>query len=110
MVLTFSLVVFAWIFFRANNLTHAISYIKTIFSKSTFSVPQMDVSGFEILNTILLIIGFLIIEWNGRENQYAIATLGIFKKRSYRLAFYFTLILTIYLFMGREQQFIYFQF
>jgi alginate O-acetyltransferase complex protein AlgI len=110
MVLTFSLVVFAWIFFRANSLTHALSYIKTIFSKSTFSVPQMDVSGFEILNTILLIIGFLIIEWNGRENQYAIATLGIFKKRSYRLAFYFTLILTIYLFMGREQQFIYFQF
>ncbi len=33
-----------------------------------------------------------------------------FKKKSYRYAFYFSLILMIYLFMGREQQFIYFQF
>jgi D-alanyl-lipoteichoic acid acyltransferase DltB (MBOAT superfamily) len=30
--LTFGLTVFAWIFFRANNVTHAMSYISGIFS------------------------------------------------------------------------------
>ena len=110
MAFTFLLVVFAWIFFRANNLEHALNYIGRIFSRSTFSIPQLDASGFDVLNTLLLIVVFLLIEWAGRENQYAIATLGRLKKRSYRLAFYFTLILTIYLFMGREQTFIYFQF
>jgi alginate O-acetyltransferase complex protein AlgI len=109
-LLTFSLIILAWIFFRANDLNHALNYIGKIFSKSFFTIPQFDASGYQVLQTLLLIIVFLIIEWNGRENEYAIATLGKLKRRNYRLAFYFSLILTIYLFMGREQQFIYFQF
>ena len=36
MILTFVLTVFSWIFFRANNVSHAINYIKGIFNKSLF--------------------------------------------------------------------------
>ncbi len=36
MILTFTLAVLAWIFFRAENITHAFSYISGIFSKSLF--------------------------------------------------------------------------
>src|SRR5690606_2759286 len=37
MGLTFILTVFAWIFFRANNLNHALNYIGGIFSESFFT-------------------------------------------------------------------------
>lgn len=109
-LLTFSLTVFAWIFFRATSMSHAFSYIGRIFSKSLFIVPQFDASRVMVFETVILIIVFIIIEWSGRESQYAIASLARFKRKSYRYAFYFSLILMIYLFMGREQQFIYFQF
>lgn len=38
--LTFGLTVFAWIFFRAENIGHAISYISEIFSSSLFTIPK----------------------------------------------------------------------
>jgi hypothetical protein len=63
-----------------------------------------------VLETLVLIVAFIVIEWNGRENQYAIESLAKLKKKSIRYAFYFSVVLIIYLFMGREQQFIYFQF
>ncbi|SEN46787.1 D-alanyl-lipoteichoic acid acyltransferase DltB, MBOAT superfamily [Mucilaginibacter gossypiicola] len=110
MVFTFIQVLFAWIFFRADSVTQAFKYIGGIFSKSLFSVPQLDVGKEQLLEVILLIITFIIVEWQGRENQYAIEKLTWLRRRGYRLAFYYTLIIVIFLFTGKEQQFIYFQF
>lgn len=109
MLLTFWLSVIAWIFFRANSISHASSYISKIFSKSTFSIPVFDGRP-KALTTIILIFIFVIIEWYGRERQYAISHLGIGLKRPYRYAIYYTIIFAIYWFGGKEQQFIYFQF
>lgn len=109
-LLTFSLTVFAWIFFRATSINHAFSYIGRIFSKSLFTIPGFDASRAMVFETIILIAIFIVIEWVGRENQYAIASLPRLKTKRSRYAFYLSLILSIYLFMGREQQFIYFQF
>jgi len=107
MVLTFSLTVFAWIFFRAENVTHALNYISEIFSRSLFTIPHGI--GIEI-PIMFLIILFFLIEWLGREQQYAIAHLGIKWNRPVRWAMYNAIILAIYNFAGTEQQFIYFQF
>jgi hypothetical protein len=52
----------------------------------------------------------MIIEWFGRENQYAIEKLGIKWKRHFRWAIYYMIIIIIFWFAGKEQQFIYFQF
>lgn len=41
MAVTFALAVFAWIFFRAENIHHAVEYISGIFSKSLFSFPSI---------------------------------------------------------------------
>ena len=41
-LLTFVLTVFTWIFFRADNIGHAISYISGIFSDSFFTVPYFS--------------------------------------------------------------------
>ena len=42
MLFTFGLTVFAWIFFRAENLEHAFTYITELFSTSLFSVPNFN--------------------------------------------------------------------
>jgi hypothetical protein len=62
------------------------------------------------LKTLILICGFIIIEWFGRREQYAIAKLGITWKRPIRYAMYYSIILAIFWFMVEQQQFIYFQF
>jgi alginate O-acetyltransferase complex protein AlgI len=109
MLLTFGLTVFAWIFFRADNIGHAISYISEILSSSLFSIPKFtDMRGG--LTTIILVAIFVLVEWKGREGQYAIAHLGIKWKRPLRYAMYYAIIIAIFHFGGKEQQFIYFQF
>jgi D-alanyl-lipoteichoic acid acyltransferase DltB (MBOAT superfamily) len=109
MLLTFGLTVFAWIFFRAENIGHAISYISEILSPSLFSIPKF--AGMRTaLTTIILVAIFVFVEWKGREGQYAIAHLGFKWKRSVRWAIYYSIICAILLFGGKEQQFIYFQF
>ena len=106
--ITFGLTVFAWIFFRANNVSHAFSFITEIFSRSLFSMPQIKLS--LIAPIIVLVAVFMGIEWFGRRQQYAIARLDIKWKRPIRHAFYYSIMLAILWFAGKEQQFIYFQF
>ncbi len=110
MLITFALTVFAWIFFRANNIHHAFNYISEILSASLFEIPdflRMD----KALTTIFLLIFFIIIEWKGRENQFAISTFGFKWHRPFRLAFYSFIIFAIGMFMPSiESPFIYFQF
>lgn len=105
MFVTFCLTVFAWIFFRSNNVSHAFHYISGIFSFSLFSVPEIRPS---VL--IGLIVIFMIIEWLGREQSFALAKMGLRWYKPLRIAFYYGLIISIFYFGGKEQQFIYFQF
>jgi alginate O-acetyltransferase complex protein AlgI len=105
--LTFSLTVFAWIFFRANNIHHAFSYISGIFSDSLFSKPDISL---EATGYIFLTIVFMLAEWFGREQQYAIAHIDRVFSKKIRWVVYFGLILSIFYLSGKEQAFIYFQF
>ena len=109
MAITFSLVVFAWIFFRATSVTHAFNYISEIFSNSLFTVP--DFPGIEKAGPMIYFISlFFIIEWLGREQQYAIAYLGAKWHGALRWTMYYAISFAIYFFAGPNQQFIYFQF
>lgn len=105
-LLTFSLTVFAWIFFRADSIGHALQYLSEIFSGSIFSFPT--VTGTSSIKILLVV--FIIIEWFGRDQQYAIETLGLKWKRPLRLTFYYIIIISLLYFGGQEQEFIYFQF
>ena len=105
MVATFSLTVFAWIFFRSDTLTHAFQFIGAIFSPTILSKPE------NIKNaTVWLLIIFVIVEWLGREEQYAIAKMVSNWPKLLRWTFYYAIIIAIMQFRGVSQQFIYFQF
>lgn len=106
---TFSLTVFAWIFFRADNIGHAFAYIKGMLSGSLLQVPSFASKRLALV-TLLFVGIFSVIEWHGREGKYAIERLGLKWPRTIRWAFYLILTLAILLFCGSEQEFIYFQF
>jgi len=113
MLSTFTLTAFAWIFFRSESVSHAFSYIKEIFSKSIFNIPNgSDFIGTEIHPfTMFTLIGiFLIIEWLGRGGEVAITQLSIKWKASWRHTIYYAIIIALFWFSGKEQEFIYFQF
>ena len=108
MLATFCLTLLAWIFFRANNVEHAISYISEIFSSSISTIPHFPGPGKTSL--LFLITIFIIIEWFGREQQFAIEQISMKFNRPMRWSVYYTLVMIIFYFGGKEQQFIYFQF
>lgn len=112
MMVTFGLTVFAWIFFRAKSVKYALEYIHKIFM-DIFHHP----GGFVLISfwlpymTILILIGiFMIIEWVGREQKYAIENIGLKWPAPLRFGFYYCVAFGILLFAGKEQPFIYFQF
>ena len=109
---TFALVTLSWIFFRAESVVHAVGYISNIFSDGFVMVKGSDFAGTTLhpfLMLFLLMI-FIVIEWVGRESKFALEHLALNWKRPLRYAFYYVLLMTIFLLSGKEQQFIYFQF
>ncbi|MCB9202366.1 MAG: MBOAT family protein [Flavobacteriales bacterium] len=102
---TFSLTCFAWIFFRAESVSHAWSYIESIFIFSgNFFTSQVEIKSFIIIMLILL----LIIEWIARKNEFALEKLP--DSKLVRWSFYFILVWICIIFKGNQANFIYFQF
>ncbi len=114
MISTFGLVVFAWIFFRAQSIEHAFSYIKGMFAgflHKSFYIDTVKLISMKIGPAIILVaLLFLIIEWIGREEQYALAKVGLKWPKPVRLTFYYCLVITMCIWGNNNQQFIYFQF
>jgi alginate O-acetyltransferase complex protein AlgI len=109
-MLTFSLTVFAWIFFRAENMSHAFLYIQKmvngLFTPQKITVFD-DMWQWGMTYFILL---FFLTEWWGREQRFAIETIPNKWPRPIRYVFYYVLIFAIFWYGGKEEQFIYFQF
>nr|MDJ0646964.1 MBOAT family O-acyltransferase [Flavobacteriaceae bacterium] len=109
MGITFGLTILAWIFFRAENVGMALSYIHEIFSDSLFELPN-DFGGSKALQTLIFVSIFMFFEWMGRKNQYAIENIELKWGKPIRYLLYYTLVILIFWFAGEEQEFIYFQF
>lgn len=74
MGITFGLITFAWIFFRAENVEQAFSYISRMLNPTIMSIPNLNKAA---LATIILIGFLLIIEWIGREDNFALEKLFV---------------------------------
>lgn len=116
MIATFTVTVIAWIFFRAESIAHAFVYIRDLFA-GLFSAPAYREAASYLSHEIgwaipALLVFFMIIEWLGREQQYAIQKFGLGFAKPVRWAFYYSILLIIFYFAGtgKEQEFIYFQF
>jgi len=103
---TFFLVVLAWIFFRAENLTHAFNYIIRLFDLSLFKIPEIFP-----LTLLLLLSGFITIEWIQKTKQHGLQfDPGGRTKRPFRWTLYLALTFSVAFFFGKSNSFIYFQF
>jgi D-alanyl-lipoteichoic acid acyltransferase DltB (MBOAT superfamily) len=106
---TFALTVFAWIFFRAENLTHAMEYISEIASSSLWEKPNFHKDDV-VKPVIVLIVCFMLFEWLGRQKEFALEILNHRWPRPVRWTAYVLLVFLIFYFKGSQQEFIYFQF
>lgn len=113
-ITTFSLTVFAWIFFRSASIKQAFQYIYRIFNTNRTPEELKPFLAFDTRIPMMacLILFFMTIEWFGRESQYAIQHLGFKWPAFARRSIYLILILTIYYYSSYESNipFIYFQF
>jgi len=103
--ITFSLTVFAWIFFRAVSIKHALGYIDGMLSKSLFSIPGIHPTDLMVIITL-----FMIIEWWQRKNNFVFENLSINTSKPVRWFIYVMVALCIFVYQGKQQEFIYFQF
>ena len=102
---TFAMTTFAWIFFRADSVNDAISYIRRIFTGSLFTFPEL------FPKTVLILILFLLIaEWLQRDKQHALQIDSLAIPKTVRWGMYLAIIFLILNFGGTSQEFIYFQF
>lgn len=109
---TFSLSAFAWIFFRAENMTHAFQYVMGIFY-NTFQVDGFfsDTQWGNIGITLSLIVFFTVIEWYGRFGMYGLQHILRKRHKFIRWGFYSGLVFLIVIYYQVERSpFIYFQF
>ena len=92
-LLTFGLTAFAWIFFRAESISHAFMYIQDMCSLSLLEMPCAfdKETGTHILSKkfMILILAFVGVEWIGREGPYAIYKLGMGWKPVFRYTLYY---------------------
>lgn len=107
---TFGITVLAWVFFRAESLTHAISYLDSMFNLDLFSIPHiMDMPKVKI--SLVLLTLFVCIEWLGREGAFAIDVLEKKLNGVQRLILYSFIVFLIGMYSPTsENPFIYFQF
>ena len=104
-ILTFGLTSIAWIFFRSENLTQAFSILNKVFSNSIFKIPDLLP-----MTVIVMIFLFVIIEWLGRRNYYALELKNVKINSFLKWNLYFLIIYLIISIGGEQQEFIYFQF
>lgn len=109
MFLTFGLTVFAWIFFRAESLSHAFEYLSKIFSYSLLSIPNLPHLG-QPRSAMMSLVFFILIEWIQRDKNHGLEISSGQISRSLRWAFYILLVMTLGFWGADHQEFIYFQF
>lgn len=110
MLLTFILIAFSRIFFRAPTVTIAFSYIYNMFTKPFFSGSFMpkQANSFQYFLCFLFIVILFLVEWIQREKPH-----GLFLNNTHkalRWSFYVFFITLIMFFGVSERGFVYFQF
>ena len=105
MLFTFLLVALAWVFFRAESVGQALEILGKVFSSSLFEGSKLIPERLSLAVAI-----FVLIEWFGRRDEYALERLFLNWPKVIRWAIYLVLAVLILIYQGPKQGFIYFQF
>ena len=101
-LITFTLVCLAWVFFRATNITEALQYLNKIFSMSLLETPKVS----RIL--VIGLFGYMVLEWIQRNKEHILVMPKLPKPLRYLV--YYVIIFTVIYYSAETQPFIYFQF
>lgn len=109
MVVTFLLVNFGWILFRAPDFAGFSEFVSRLFSPSLFNYHGLTM---KMATMLLWCAALVLVEWLQRERQHVLQIDGcrLLSARPVRLALYAAIVCLIFLFAGQVQTFIYFQF
>jgi len=114
MAITFCLTMAAWVFFRAESVSMALQYlwltISGVCGSSGHLATAIGNTGIPLIILLALVTLFLLIEWIGRTDQFAIERVLERLRPPMRWTAYVVLTLLIFAFKGDQQEFIYFQF
>lgn len=105
-LLTFVLVLLAWVFFRSPDIESAFNYLHGIFNATVFDPLQVKAS-----RALFLILFLVLAEWLQRDKQHALQIHEMINWRIIRWAIYFGVAMLIFLFgVFNKTEFIYFAF
>lgn len=114
MMLTFILTIFAWIFFRAATVAAAFDFIQKIILTAFSKRSVHDLIEFVYwkigLDKLFIVFMFFLVEWLGRESNFAIERIDYKSNKLFKWSFYTLIIVLIIFYIGDKDQFIYFQF
>lgn len=108
-LVTFSLVVIAWIFFRAKDLNDTFLIINNIFSSSFFTIQSILTPKIKMIYTLGLICFLIIVEWIHRDKEFGLE-IRHYSKPIRWIVYTAVLLLIITFGYFGESEFIYFQF
>lgn len=100
---TFIMVVFAWVFFRADSISHATTYIKGFFK------PWQNPFNVELFPVIACVIIMMTVEWLQRDKQHGLDLRHI-SSHIIKFSIYYILIFILFVTHKGSETFIYFQF
>ena len=109
MLVTFLLVNFGWVLFRAPDFASFTAFTSRLFSASLFDHHGLTM---RMATMLLWCAALLIAEWMQREREHVLQIDGyrLFSTQESRLLLYALLACLIFYFAGQVQTFIYFQF
>jgi len=112
MVCTFALVAFSLIVFRTSNVGDAIEFIIGILSNHSDQYKHLLSPEFQGIKVCFLLMTlFIVIEWIGREQNYAIEKIMFSRSKAARWSFYSIIVFVFLMYMKiGGDSFIYFQF
>ena len=109
MGITFALVSFGLIIFRAESIAQAWQYI--VVTLSAGDIFSLTTDGLrELIPTLLCMIAMFVAEWMQRDKEYPLQLDTVITNKYIRFALFWAIILVTVLYSGEEQEFIYFQF
>jgi alginate O-acetyltransferase complex protein AlgI len=102
---TLIMVIVSWIFFKSSNISIGFDILKSIFSASLFSIPDIFPKKFIVVSCL-----FFVSEWIQRSRNHVLQFMNNSMPVYLRWSFYLLLLFMVIYWGGTKNDFIYFQF